>query len=275
MKAAALRNIKGKTALVTGASSGIGEAFAYKLAAGGCHLVLTARSADKLDKTAAIIRERYKVKVYCYPGDLAEKETPGRLWERVQEDGLHIDILVNNAGFGKWSPFLNEELITYQDMVQLNVDAVVQLTHLFLPDMLEKGAGGIINVASTGAFQPCPYIAVYCATKAFLLSFSEALYGEYHDRGVTVTAVCPGNTRTGFFDVAHADTQGMSFDTPEKVAEEGLGALLQGKNYTVIGLSNYLQSLSARFFSRKMIINIVKNMFARRVPPEKILSFRK
>src|SRR5690606_15610889 len=157
----------------------------------------------------------------------------------------------------------------YEDMVQLNVDAVVKLTHLFLPAMLARGEGGIINIASTGSFQPCPYIAVYCASKAFLLSFSAALYGEYAHRGLTVRAICPGNTTTASFEVANADAHGIPFDTPARVAEDGLKALLKGKNYKVIGFGNYMQTLSSRFFSRKMIIGIVKKMFEKRVGPEK------
>lgn len=261
-----LNNVKGKRAFITGASSGIGEAFAWKLAAAGCHLVLTARSGDKLQQTAAAIREQHKVQVHYYTADLTQQEAPQFLYDQVQQDNLRIDILVNNAGFGKWAHFLDETAPVYSDMIQVNIDAVVQLTHLFLPAMLERGSGGIINVASTGAFQPCPYIAVYCATKAFVLSFSEALYGEYKDRGITVTAVCPGNTQTEFFVVANANTKGMPFDTPARVAEEGLKALLTGKTYNVVGLSNYLQSLSARFFPRKMVVGIVKGMFAKRVP---------
>src|SRR5690606_29126347 len=132
-----------------------------------------------------------------------------------------------------------------------------------------RGEGGIINIASTGSFQPCPYIPVYCATKAFLLSFSEALYGEYAHRGITVKAICPGNTRTAFLAVANAETEGKAFDTPARVAEDGLKALLKGKNYKVIGFGNYMQTLSSRFFSRKMIIGIVKKMFEKRVGPEK------
>ncbi|GAA0544424.1 SDR family NAD(P)-dependent oxidoreductase [Chitinophaga japonensis] len=264
-----LTTVKGKTALVTGASSGIGEAFAHRLAAAGCHVILTARSEDKLQQTAAVLRDKYQVQAHCYPGDLTLRETPAALFEKVQRDGLQVDILVNNAGFGKWAPFLNETAATYEDMVQLNVDAVVQLTHLFLPAMLARGEGGIINIGSTGSFQPCPYIAVYCATKAFLLSFSEALYGEYHHRGITVTAVCPGNTRTEFFKIANADVKGMPFDTPARVADDGLKALLQGRNYKVIGFGNYMQAQSPRFFSRKMIIKIVRGLFEKRVGPEK------
>lgn len=268
MKTGSLRTFKGKTALITGASSGIGEAFAHKLAAEGCHLILTARTASRLELTAAMLRDKYQVKVACYPGDLCERNTPAMLWEKSRQDGWHVDILVNNAGFGKWAHFLNEGLDTYEGMVQVNIDAVVKLTHLFLPAMLERGSGAILNIASTGSFQPCPYVAVYCATKAFLLSFSEALYGEYYQRGITVTAVCPGNTQTEFFAVANADTKGMPFDTPARVAGEGLRAVLKGRNYTVVGFSNYMQSLSGRFFSRRTMINIVKKMFGKRIQAE-------
>jgi short-subunit dehydrogenase len=260
-----MKSMKGKTALVTGASSGIGEAFAWQLAATGVNLILTARAKEKLIQLAQAIREKYSVRVAVYAEDLFKKEAAQRLFEQVKQDGLQVDILVNNAGFGKWAHFLDESIDTYQQMIELNITAVVKLTHLFLPAMVQRGEGGIINICSTGSFQPCPYVAVYCAAKAFALSFSEALYGEYHNKGITVTAVCPGNTDTAFFEMANANTKGMSFDPPSKVAEEGLKALLKGKNYTVIGLSNYFQSLSSRFFSRKMIISMVKNMFEKKV----------
>ena len=261
-----MRTIKGKTALITGASSGIGAAFARQFAQMGCDLILTARSKDKMDEMAGEFSRLYKINVTVIPLDLTIQDAPGELAEKIHERGLEVDILVNNAGFGKWADFLKEDLQSYRDMIRVNVDVVTQLTWLFLPGMLKKKEGGIINIGSTGSFQPCPYIAVYSATKAFVLSFSEALYGEFADKGIHVTAVCPGNTQTSFFRTANADTSGMSSATPEQVAKEGITAFLKGKIYKVTGgMGNYLQSLSPRLLPRKMIIKIVANMFKGRV----------
>lgn len=148
------------------------------------------------------------------------------------------------------------------EMMQINMNALVKLSYLFLPGMIKKEKGGIINIGSTGSFQPCPYVAVYCASKSFVLNFSEALYGEFYDKGITVTAVCPGNTRTRFFDTANAKTDGFSFASPERVARESVKAFSKRKNYVVTGgFGNYLQSVSSRFLPRKTIIGIVGKMF--------------
>ena len=260
-----MKTLKGKTAFITGASSGIGEAFATELAAKGCHLILTARSEANLLRNAEKLRHRFAVKVTVYAGDLSQKETPQRLFDQTRKDQLSVDILVNNAGVGKWTNFLEQPMESYASMLQLNIDAPVALTHLFLPDMLKNKDGGIINVASTGAFQPCPYIAVYGASKSFVLNFSEALYGEYHSKGVTVTCICPGNTDTGFQKEANADTKGMPSDSPEKVAQEGIKALLNGKASHVAGTSNYLTSLLPRILPRRSVIHIVSKMMNPRV----------
>jgi short-subunit dehydrogenase len=257
--------LNGKTALVTGASSGIGEAFARELASKGCNLVITARSVDKLSKLQAELIALYSIKVHVIPVDLVDPGSAQQLYNECRKRGLQVDILVNNAGFGKWTRFLEGSLDSYEEMIQLNMTSIVRLSYLFLPEILKSGNGGIINIASTGSFQPCPYIALYCATKAFVLSFSEALYGEYDKKGVTVTAICPGNTQTNFFSIADAKTKGMSFDPPSKVARDGLNAFLANKNYKVIGFANYLSSLSARFFPRRMMINIAGKMFQDRV----------
>jgi hypothetical protein len=261
-----MKTVNGKTALITGASSGIGKAFAGKLAAMGCNLIITARSIHKLEDIAAKIRDQHSVTVNVYEGDLFNKKTPQILFDRIKKAGLSVDILINNAGFGKWANFLDESMETYESMLQVNVNALVTLSHLFLPGMVQTEESGIINIGSTGSFQPCPYVAVYCATKAFVLSFSEALYGEYYKKGITVIAVCPGNTATSFFEIANADIKGLNFVSSELVAEEGITALLKGKNYKVTGgFSNYIQSLSSRFLPRKTMINIVGNMFNARV----------
>ncbi|HVG16815.1 MAG TPA: SDR family oxidoreductase, partial [Chitinophagaceae bacterium] len=205
-----MKTLKNKTALITGASSGIGEAFAYQLAKQGAHLLITARSAQKLETIAGIIRQQYGVQVWAFAEDLAVAGGANRLHSAIKNKGLSIDLLVNNAGFGKWTHFLDESILTYEEMIELNITSLTTLTHLVLPEMLLKTNGGIINVASTGAFQPCPYVTTYCATKAYVLSFSEGLYGEYYKKGITGTALCPGNTVTGFQSIAKANTKGMS-----------------------------------------------------------------
>lgn len=261
-----MKSLKNKTVLITGASSGIGEAFARQFGQMGLNLILTARSGDKLAKIASEIKREYAVNVKVITADLTLPTAPQELAREIWENNLHPDILVNNAGFGKWANFLDVDVQTYQDMMQLNMDAMVQLSHLFLPHMLQSKTGGIINIGSTGSFQPTPFIAVYCATKAFVLSFSEALFGEYMNSGVTITAVCPGNTRTAFFEVANAQTEGLPYATPEQVAKEGITAFMKRKNYIITGgFNNYIQSMSSRFLPRKTIIQIVAGMFRNKV----------
>lgn len=260
-----MKNLLGQTALVTGASSGIGEAFACELARQGASLVITARSEEKLQKLAADISSRYNVKVHVITGDLSREETALYIFDQTRQRGITINILVNNAGMGKWANFLDQPVEVYEEMLELNVTSLVKLTHLFLSEMVKKGQGGIINVASTGAFQPCPYIAVYCASKAFVLSFSEALYGEFYSKGITITALCPGNTDTGFQSVANANTQGMSSHRPDTVAKQGVDAFLKRSNLQIVGAGNYLQTFLPRFLPRKRIILIVEKMMGKKV----------
>lgn len=260
-----MKNLKGKTALVTGASSGIGEAFIYQLAEAGVNLIITARSEQKLVEISDTIKKTFPVNVTFLPQDLAKKGGAENLFNTITEMGITVDLLINNAGFGKWTHFLDESILSYEEMIELNIISLTTLSHLFLPAMLAKKEGGIINVASTGSFQPCPYITTYCATKAFVLSFSEGLYGEYFNKGITVTALCPGNTQTGFQATANADTTGMRADTPETVAKEGLKALLAGKSYHVVGKDNYATSLLPRFLPRKTTIKLVSKMMSKRM----------
>lgn len=260
-----MKTVKNKTALITGASSGIGEAFAYELAKQGANLILTARSADKLQILASKISKEYNVKVFVFTGDLLQKDTPQKLYNQIKQAGLSVDLLVNNAGFGKWVNFLDESMEGYDEMIEININALVKLCHLVLPEMLKKGDCGIINVASTGALQPCPYVATYCASKSFVLDFSEALYGEYSKKGVTITALCPGNTTTGFQSVAKANTKGMTADTPETVAKQGISALFKNKSFKIVGTVNYLQSFLPRLLPRKTVINIVSKMMNAKV----------
>jgi uncharacterized protein len=257
----------GVTVLVTGASSGIGEALARNLAKRGASIVLTARSEDKLARIADEFREKYGIAVHAFPVDLVMPGAPQELFERIKASGLTIDVLINNAGFGKWTHFLGESLDTYERMLALNIDALVKLTFLYIPEIVARGKGGVINVASSAAFQPIPYQAVYAASKSFVLSFTEALAGEYRQRGVRFLALCPGNTATNFMSTANADTTGMPFSTPEEVAEAGLNAFAKGKSYHIHGRANYLTSLLPRVLSRDAVIKIVAGMFKNRVRP--------
>lgn len=258
---------EGASVLITGASSGIGEAFAHNLAKKGANLILTARSEDKLAKIADDLTKRYQVSVHIFPADLISPDAPRRLIEWIKAGGLSVDVLVNNAGFGKWAHFLGESLDTYDQMLSLNIDALVRLTYLCVPDMLARRKGGVINVASTAAFQPIPYIAVYSASKTFVLSFTEALAGEYRESGIRFLALCPGFTATNFMATANANAAGIPFATPEDVAEAGLTAFVKGKSYLVHGRANYLTSLLPRVLSRAAITKIVAGMFKNRVNP--------
>ena len=258
-----MKSFKGATVLVTGASSGIGEAFAHNLANRGANLILMARSEDKLRQIAKELSERHEIQVNVFSGDLSRPDTPQQLWGQVQAASLSVDVLINNAGFGKCGPFLEYDYQSYQEMLNLNIKALVGLTHLFLPEMLKKGDGGIINVASTAAFQPIPYLATYSATKAFVLGFSESLWGEYHEHGLTVLALCPGNTTTNFADVANADVARMTrAETPETVVETGLKAFLKGRSYVIPGRSvNYLLANLSRLLPRRRVLGITSGIF--------------
>lgn len=267
-KAQIMEQLQGKTALVTGASSGIGRAFAFEIARAGGSLILTARSEDKLQEIARHIRQQHNVTVTVIPADLAQPGAATELMQAINAKGLAVNLLVNNAGVGKWTQFLDEPLTSYEAMVTLNITSLMALTYLVLPQMLTNGQGGIINVGSTGSFQPCPYIAAYCATKAFVLSFSEALHGEYQHRGIQITALCPGNTETGFQAEAQANTEGMRADSPETVARQGLKALRQGRSFTIVGTDNYVQSLAPRLLPRKTIINLVASMMRKKLNTE-------
>ncbi len=186
-----------KTILITGASSGIGLEFANQLNEFGAKLIITARNKNKLNELA----ENYQGATVI-PGDLSDKTFPSQLYNEIQSRGLDVDILINNAGFGSIGKLLKSDLETYESMVQVNITALTQLSHLFITDMAAKGKGGIINVASVAAFQPVPYMNVYSATKAYVKSFSLALHEEYSKKGIVVTAVCPGYTKTNFQNAA-------------------------------------------------------------------------
>src|SRR2546423_6004428 len=197
------------TALITGASSGIGLDLARLVAADGNNVVLVARSGDKLAELAAELESKHHIRAFVAPIDLADPGAPEELYHVLEEQGIAIDILINNAGFGTHGPFAEADLAAQMQMLQVNVAALTQLTWLFLQPMIRRKQGRIMNVASTAAFQPGPFMAVYYASKAYLLSFSEALANELHGTGVTVTTLCPGPTITGFQHRAGLEGMGI------------------------------------------------------------------
>jgi uncharacterized protein len=244
----------GKTALITGASSGIGKAFAETLAARGANVILVSRSKQKLDSLAAQIRKSDDVDAKVIRADLSEEKAPDKVHAAVKRMRSHVDILINNAGFGTYGPF--HTLSTDEDhrQVMLNVVALVRLTHLFLPGMAAKGHGIVINVASASAFQPTPFMAVYGASKAFVLSFSEALWAEYRDQGIQVLAVCPGPTQTNFFARAGNEESIVGKKRPvESVVASAMRALERGRSYTVDGGLMYLMTQSVRLAPRGVV----------------------
>ncbi|MEM8558752.1 MAG: SDR family oxidoreductase [Bacteroidota bacterium] len=250
----------GQTILVTGASGGIGEAMARQLAFQQARLLLTARSADKLEALADEFR-RAGAEVHVFPHDLAEAGAAQTLHERIAAAGHAVDVVINNAGFGYVGAFAEEDVANVEGMITLNVTNLVLLTRLFLPGMLARGRGGVLNVASTAAFQPLPYFSVYGATKAFVKSFSEALSAELDGTGVTVTCLCPGPTRTGFADEAGMDAKFFRVaETAEKVATVGLDALLRGQRTIVSGLTNKVGAVASRFVPTGPALAITKRI---------------
>ncbi len=244
-------------ALVTGASSGIGAAFARALHRRGERLVLVARRADRLEALAGELGGSPVV----LPADLGAPGTAARLRDEVRARGLGIDLLVNNAGLGHTGSFDSEPLDLVRRMVAVNVGAVVELTHAFLPDMKARRHGRIVNVASTAAFQPVPYLTVYAATKAFVLSFSEGLAEELRGSGVVVQALCPGTTATEFFEVSGTRTEllvsRLPMMTADDVAAESLRGLDHGRVRVVAGVPNRLlgfvvQRLAPRGLARRV-----------------------
>jgi short-subunit dehydrogenase len=250
----------GRTVLVTGASMGIGAVFARELSRRGARLVLVARSqrllealAEELPNTSVIVE------------DLAKPGAAQRVYDATTAKGLEVDVLVNNAGFGMYGPFAELALDVQRDAITVNVAALVELTYLFLPT-IERLSGGVIQVASTAAYQPVPYMAVYGATKAFVLSFSEALWAEYRPRGVRVLALCPGATETPFFartgDVAALGKKAA----PEAVVRLGLDAFRANRASVVHGTANFLTAMLSRFATRAFTAKVTARLMKPRAP---------
>lgn len=248
-------NLTNKYALVTGASIGIGADFSRQLAAMGCNLVLVSRSEDKLQTLADVIKATYPVNVRVIAMDLGEPGAGELLFHKLTEAGVRIDILVNNAGLGMYGEFSGQPLEQIRKMLRLNIDTLTDLTHLFLPAMLERRYGMIIQVGSLASFMPGPLYAAYSASKAYVLSLGESLNRELKGTGVTCTVVCPGVTATSFFDAAGQNNrytlyQRLVIMQPAEVARIGLDAALKGKPSVLTGFINKLQVFVLRFTPR-------------------------
>lgn len=249
------------TTLITGASSGIGEVFARKLAARGRNVLLVARSEDKLITLCNELGRSNSIRAQYVALDLSKPESPARLFDEAQQRGLFVDMLINNAGFGSMGEFSKLDLARELNMIDLNIKALVELTHRFIQPMLERKQGAIINVASTAAFQPVPYMATYAATKAFVLSFSEALWEENRPHGIKVLALCPGVTETNFFEAARGHKPPARIaQTPEEVVDVALRALARGKSHVISGWTNFLLTQSERLAPRSFVIRLAGRM---------------
>jgi len=247
--------------LITGASGGIGHDLAILAAADGKNLVLVARSADKLDQLSETIRKNNKSEVIPIALDLSEEVGVNKLISEITLKDLNIDTLINNAGFGDFGDFAKADLTKNMEMIRLNISTLTQLSHFALQRMLKAGRGRILNVASTASFMPGPGMAVYYASKAYVLSFSEALTRELKGTGVSVTTLCPGPTDTSFASAAGLGKSLMHRMLPPatsmQVAKAGYKAMIKGRAIEIPGFVNKLSTMAPRFSPRSIIRNMI------------------
>jgi uncharacterized protein len=260
-------------ALVTGASAGIGAAIAGELAARGHNLVLVARRKDRLDEIAARLASTHGVRAETLGCDLAKSASRQRLPGRVAALGLDVEVLVNNAGFATGGAFADADPARELEQVRVLVEAVVALTSAFLPEMVRRHRGAILNVASTAGMQPLPYSAGYSAAKAYVLTFSEALHHEVRGAGVTVTALAPGPVSTEFWDVAGWEAGGQAFEksvpkpawvTPEEAAAAGVKGLEDGRRVVIPGLQVRTAMLAARYLPHALKLPVIERVMRRK-----------
>jgi len=245
------------TTLITGASSGIGAAFARKLATRGRNVLLVARSEDKLITLCNELGRMSDIRAQYLVLDLATLEAPAQLFEETQKRGMEIDTLINNAGFGSMGYFDQLDLSRELQILDLNIRTVVELTHRFLLPMRKKKQGTIVNVASTAGFQPVPFMATYAASKAFVLTFSEALWEENRKHGVHVMALCPGVTETNFFEASKMDRPPMrTAQTPEEVVDAALRGMARKKSFVISGWANVFMVESERIVPRSLVTRV-------------------
>ncbi len=264
--------MKAETALITGAASGIGLALAKEFGKRGHDLVLTSRVQSELREVATGLTSKHNIQVGTIAADLQQPDAPRQIFEAVQRDGITIDILANNAGLGLRGKFWELPLEDQLGMIRVNIEAVARLTHLFLPQMINRNAGRILNTASIAAFEPGPLLAVYHASKAFVLSFSEALATELEDTNITVTALCPGATDTDFFPKAGMmETKAFQkgpVSSPQEVAETAYKSMMRGDRTVVVGGMNKAMVFARRFMTEGAQAKMNKKFYERAEPGE-------
>jgi short-subunit dehydrogenase len=252
-----------KTVLITGASSGIGRETALVFAEKGYHLVLTARRTELLATLKSEIEAKFQVSVYLISLDLAQNDSAEKLYEQVKAQALHIDVLINNAGFGLYGAHLENDPHKTEQMMVLNMISLTKLCHLFGNEMVKKGSGNIVNIASTAAFQPIPNMAVYAATKAYVMNFSDALAYELKDKHVVVTCINPGATKSEFAQVAEFKSDAIfkgNIPSSKDLAIFIYHSMQKGKTNVIHGLKNALMAFSIRFSPRKAATHIAAKM---------------
>lgn len=251
-------------ALITGASNGIGLELAKIHASNGGDLVLVARNKSKLDELKTALVKQFSVSVYILDKDLSVIDSAKEIYEETSRQKIQIDYLINNAGFGEFGMFAETEWQDEYKMINLNIITLTLLTKLYLKDMVKRRSGKIMNVASTAAFQPGPTMAVYCATKAFVLSFSEAISNELMDKGISITAFCPGPTKTGFQAIGKMEESKLFKDkkmpTAYDVAICGYSSMIKGKTIAIHGMINYLMSNAVRFIPRALVLKFSRKI---------------
>lgn len=256
-----MTSYKDNYALITGASSGIGYELIKLIAKDGVNLVIVSRNEDKLTKVKTEIESKYRVKVKVLSKDLSDPNTPLEIFSELEREDVSVEILINNAGFGLYGKFSETDLETELEMIQVHITSLTYLTKLFLKNMLEKGYGRILNVASTAAFQPGPLHSIYFATKSYILHFSEALANELQGTGVSVTCLCPGPTETPFFKnsgVKRNRLIRLNMMDVSKVVKAGYKALKKGKVIAVPGLKNKLLAFLIRITPRNIVTRIAR-----------------
>lgn len=255
-----------KYTIITGASSGIGEAFARRLAAEGHNLFLVARSENKLKDLCDELAAKHGISARYAAADLIEVNSDLAIFDETEKLGIEIDWLINNAGFGSMGDFAKLDLERELEMIELNVTAVVAMTHHFLGKMRERGSGTIINVSSGASFQPIPFFATYAASKAFVTSFTEAIAEENRPFGIHILALCPGTTDTGFFEASGIKdpTKVKGVQTPDQVVDAALKALNRGKSKVVSGWTNYLVASAVNLLPNSLITRVMAKPLRKR-----------
>ncbi|KSU89107.1 short-chain dehydrogenase [Bacillus sp. VT 712] len=250
-------------ALITGASGGIGRQLAYHFAEDGYSLVLVARSKEKLEELKKELENNYSISVLISIKDLSKQKEALKLYDEIKQQRITVQFLVNNAGFGLYGTFIETSWAEEADMIDLNIKTLTYLTKLFLPEMVERNQGRILNIASVASFLPGPLMAVYYATKAYVLSFTEALENELKDTNITISALCPGPTKTGFSDRANLSGSKL-FESGalhvEDVAKVGYEQFMRGKTIIILGAKFKVATMLPRFFPRKLITKVVRSM---------------